>query len=885
MDKLMRFNPEPFGPELEFEGFLHDGGSNSEFEGEYRGRRGYTRTPVSRFARYGMSPRTSFRQPTKPAAPRSAAALRYGQKPLPKPHRHRRRRYSPGYAQWPWDPAWSIDVSGAGPSRFVEWIQSSLNTALRLRLPIDGIMSASVRAAIRLFQERNGLPVTGSVDAQTESVLKQAGDGGRAAASSGPSPVSAPVPAGEPAPADEPAARALADTGAGPGEFEAELDMYHPLTAFRRKAPEGSTVGQQAVQIARNEFARWNNGKMQETDPRAVAILQDYWKAGPGISYSTTQLGSKTFQASHPWSAAFISWVMRKAGAANDFRYSASHSNYIVAAKNNRLANNSNPFKAYRISEAAPKVGDLVCKSRAGSGATYDTIRSGMTTHCDIVTEVKPGSIGVIGGNVNQSVARKIVPTDASGRITARDYFAVIRVGGSGGIPSAPAPGPALGPARSPQPIPLPGVAVPTVLKQESTPQRATLYAKIDLGITDRFGINAPAITGIFVPDGFVSGPTVDVVLWLHGFKGEANRRLSIDQYWNASRFAYGAFREGVNASGRNVILVAPTLGSRSEAGDLLKPGGLDTYLAKVLGVLGKGVPSGLGNLILACHSGGGKPMRALASGADKALANLRECWGFDCTYNSGDDDFWAKWARGRPGARCYFYYIRNSPTARLSEALRDKHVPNAIVLPSKDNRHNYVPIIHWRERLQGAGFLRALSGPIPTPPTPPGPPVPSGEPSDLKSLTHAQFIEFVGSRARNAMAATGVPASVTVAQAILETGWGKHTIGPAKNLFGIKGKGPAGSISVPTREFVNGRWITVQANFAKYHSFEQSITEHARFFLRNKRYAKALAVKNDAESFAREIHRAGYATGPTYANDLISLMRRHNLARFDLTH
>jgi peptidoglycan hydrolase-like protein with peptidoglycan-binding domain len=879
----MRFNPEPFGPELEFEGFHHNGGSSSEFEEEYRGRRGYARTPAGRFARYGMSPRTSLRQPTKPVAPRPAAAFRHGQGPLSKRHSHRRRRYSPGYAQWLRDPASPIDVSGVGPSRFVQWIQSSLNTALRLRLPVDGIMSASVRGAIRVFQERNGLPVTGSVDAQTESVLKQAGDSGGAVAPSGPAPLSAPAPADEPAAAAAPPA----DAGAGPGEFEAELDMYHPLTAFRRKAPAPSTLPQQAVQIARGEFARWKNGKMQETDPQAVPILQGYWKTGPGINYSTAQLASKTFQASHPWSAAFISWVMRKAGAAKDFRYSASHSNYIVAAKNNRLANNSNPFKAYRISEAAPEVGDLVCKSRAGSGATYDTIRSGMTTHCDIVTDVKPGSIAVIGGNVSQSVARKTVPTDSSGRITVRDYFAVIRVGRTGGIPVAPAPGPAPGPAPSSQPTPLPGVAVPTVLKQESTPPRTTLYAKIDLGITDRFGIKAAPITGIFVPDGFVSGPTVDIVLWLHGFKGDANRRLSIDQYWNADRFAYGGFREGVNASGRNVILIAPTLGSRSEAGDLLKPGGLDTYLAKVLGVLSKGVPSGLGNLILACHSGGGKPMRALAGGSDKALANLRECWGFDCTYNSGDDVFWAKWARSKPSARCYFYYIKNSPTARLSEALRDKRVPNAMVLPSKDNRHNYVPITHWRERLQGAGFLRARSGagPVAPTPTPPGPPVPTGEPSDLKSLTHAQFIEFVGSRARKAMAATGVPASVTVAQAILETGWGKHTIGPAKNLFGIKGKGPAGSIRVPTREFVNGRWITVQANFAKYHSFEESVTEHARFFLRNKRYAKALAVKNDAEAFAREIHKAGYATGPTYADDLVSLMRRHNLRRFDLTH
>jgi flagellum-specific peptidoglycan hydrolase FlgJ len=56
--------------------------------------------------------------------------------------------------------------------------------------------------------------------------------------------------------------------------------------------------------------------------------------------------------------------------------------------------------------------------------------------------------------------------------------------------------------------------------------------------------------------------------------------------------------------------------------------------------------------------------------------------------------------------------------------------------------------------------------------------------------MTKEQFIEFVGRNARRAMAETGVPASVTVAQAILETGWGKHTIGEAKNLFGIKGRG-----------------------------------------------------------------------------------------------
>jgi flagellum-specific peptidoglycan hydrolase FlgJ len=73
-----------------------------------------------------------------------------------------------------------------------------------------------------------------------------------------------------------------------------------------------------------------------------------------------------------------------------------------------------------------------------------------------------------------------------------------------------------------------------------------------------------------------------------------------------------------------------------------------------------------------------------------------------------------------------------------------------------------------------------------------------------------------------------------------------------------------------------------IEADFAKYESFEQSITEHARFFLRNRRYARALQFKNDPDAFAREIHKAGYATDPNYADKLIKYMRDYKLYRFD---
>jgi flagellum-specific peptidoglycan hydrolase FlgJ len=130
-------------------------------------------------------------------------------------------------------------------------------------------------------------------------------------------------------------------------------------------------------------------------------------------------------------------------------------------------------------------------------------------------------------------------------------------------------------------------------------------------------------------------------------------------------------------------------------------------------------------------------------------------------------------------------------------------------------------------------------------------------------------------------MKRTGVPASVTLAQAALETGWGGSSIGDAKNLFGIKGTGPAGSIRVSTKEFINGRMVTIQDNFRKYHSWAQSIEDHGRL-LQNARYSPAMKYKNNPDQFAREIHKAGYATDPNYSSKLIGIMKANNFYQWD---
>ena len=150
-----------------------------------------------------------------------------------------------------------------------------------------------------------------------------------------------------------------------------------------------------------------------------------------------------------------------------------------------------------------------------------------------------------------------------------------------------------------------------------------------------------------------------------------------------------------------------------------------------------------------------------------------------------------------------------------------------------------------------------------------------------------AEFIDTVGAAAQRSRRTTGVPASVTVAQAILESDWGRSRLTrQGNNLFGIKAlggvTGPAGVVTLATWEYVDGANVIVQAPFKAYKTLEQSVDDHGAFFARNRRYAAALAVANDARAFARAIQDAGYATDPSYAAKLIGLMDRYNLYRFD---
>ena len=143
------------------------------------------------------------------------------------------------------------------------------------------------------------------------------------------------------------------------------------------------------------------------------------------------------------------------------------------------------------------------------------------------------------------------------------------------------------------------------------------------------------------------------------------------------------------------------------------------------------------------------------------------------------------------------------------------------------------------------------------------------------------EFFAMAVGPAQESQARTGVPASVTLAQAIVESTWGKDHMGDAWNFFGIKAQGDEPFVVVRTREVVGGKEIFINAKFRRFASMKECFRAHGDFLRNNPRYAPAFAT-TDAESFARAIHAAGYATAPNYSDVLIDIIRQNNLTQYD---
>ena len=139
-------------------------------------------------------------------------------------------------------------------------------------------------------------------------------------------------------------------------------------------------------------------------------------------------------------------------------------------------------------------------------------------------------------------------------------------------------------------------------------------------------------------------------------------------------------------------------------------------------------------------------------------------------------------------------------------------------------------------------------------------------------------FVRSVWPHAQKAAAELGVPPKALVAQAALETGWGRRLAGKngqatSHNLFGIKAGGGwrGDQVEAPTHEYVDGTRVTTRARFRSYRSAADSFADYARL-LQGPRYAAARASGGNVHQFASALQRAGYATDPAYAAKIAAI-------------
>ena len=255
--------------------------------------------------------------------------------------------------------------------------------------------------------------------------------------------------------------------------------------------------------------------------------------------------------------------------------------------------------------------------------------------------------------------------------------------------------------------------AVPQFICEDSLTLGYTCYVKIDLGKAN-YPLN---MSGIYVPATFNPRQPVDVILYLHGmtseFPGECSR---INEYWSITELPKFdlRLREEVNAGGKNVILVAPSLGKSPNAQKNKLSGGnggLDSYMEKVLLAANEYIikrrfnatPIIIRNIILAAHSAGGRQMRMIAMFNNPVNGpKITECWGFDSLYET--PDLWIKWASANKFKKLMIYYQGSTKDHAMALDARTKKLLNVFVKKSAARNHYWVPKEHFKERIGKIG-------------------------------------------------------------------------------------------------------------------------------------------------------------------------------------
>ena len=248
------------------------------------------------------------------------------------------------------------------------------------------------------------------------------------------------------------------------------------------------------------------------------------------------------------------------------------------------------------------------------------------------------------------------------------------------------------------------GIPVPASTSDtETTPPRRTIYASIK-GISNR----GKDLTGIYLPENFNAREYYDVILYFHGLRWDGKYGCrdfnfpTMREYWKNKGYL---LREGLNSTGKNAVLVAPTLGSGSTSIGILK-NDFSGFMQQVHAILKKengitGDPF-VRNIILAAHSGGGYAMNSILSQPAPLIRKIRECWCFDSLYfGVGPLVKWKKADAANQlvvryhSARKYLDELRQA----VSERDRKEITASAV-------GHCPTPMYYWKNLIAQSGFL-----------------------------------------------------------------------------------------------------------------------------------------------------------------------------------
>lgn len=161
--------------------------------------------------------------------------------------------------------------------------------------------------------------------------------------------------------------------------------------------------------------------------------------------------------------------------------------------------------------------------------------------------------------------------------------------------------------------------------------------------------------------------------------------------------------------------------------------------------------------------------------------------------------------------------------------------------------------------------------------------------PTSRLSAEQRAFLAHATAVARTSQRRYGVPASVVIAQAVHETGWGKSDLArSARNYFGMTcgaaGGGPiaAGCRNGPDRVCDRTGCRATVHSFRVYRSMDDSFADHGRFLSTDPRYRKAYAARGKPKTFVKRVAKAGYATDPRYAERIVRIMTKYRLQKHD---